>query len=78
MYNNLEEKKDETCSEEQVTTIHSNNIHEEEAKAPRVRDTVTKETYSEEYKNHDMIKPQRVVDPPREMKTILGTKYHPR
>ena len=30
------------------------NIHEDEPKAPRVRDTVTKERALEEYKNHDM------------------------
>ena len=39
MYNLLQEKKDETCSEEQVMPIQS--------EAPRVRDTMTEERASE-------------------------------
>ena len=42
------------------------NIHEDEPESPRVRDTVREERASEEYK--------REVDPPREMKNILGTR----
>ena len=30
------------------------NIHEDEPEAPRVKDTMTEERASEEYKNHDM------------------------
>ena len=32
------------------------NIHEDESKAPRVRDTMVEERDSEKYKNHDMTK----------------------
>ena len=46
------------------------NIHEDEPEAPRVKDTLTKERASEEYK--------REVDPPREMKTTLGTRDNSR
>ena len=46
------------------------NIHEDELEAPRVRDTVTEERNSEEYK--------RVVDPPQEMKSTLGTRGNSR
>ena len=46
------------------------NIHEDESEAPRVRDTVTKERASEEYK--------RVVDQPLEMKTTLGMRDNSR
>ena len=49
MYNHLQEKKDETCSEEQVMTIQlevSLQQNEEESEAPRVRDTVTEERAS--------------------------------
>ena len=46
------------------------NIHEDEPKAPRVRDTMTEERASEEYK--------RVVDPPREINTTLGVRDNSR
>ena len=46
------------------------NIHEDEPKALRVKDTVTEERALEQYK--------RVVDPPQEMKTILGTRDNSR
>ena len=45
------------------------NIHKDEPKALRVRDTVT-ERASEEYK--------RVIDPPLEMKIILGKRNNSR
>ena len=46
------------------------SIHEDELEAPRARDIVTEERASKEYK--------RVVDPPREMNTILGTRDNSR
>ena len=46
------------------------NIHKDELEAPRVRDSVTEERASKEYK--------REVDPPRKMKTTLGTRDHSR
>ena len=46
------------------------NIHKDEFESPRVRDTMTKERASEEYK--------RTVDPPREMKTTLGMRDNSR
>ena len=45
------------------------NIHEDEPEAPKARDTMMEERALEEYK--------RAVYPPREMKTILGTRGSP-
>ena len=81
MYNHLQEKKDETFFEEQVMIVQlvdSLQQNEEESEAPKDKDTVIEERSSEEYKNHDMTKPQRGIDPTRVMKTILGMKDHPR
>ena len=46
------------------------NIHEDEPEATRVKDTVTEERASKEYK--------RAIDPPREMKTTLGMRDNSR
>ena len=46
------------------------NLHKDEPEAPRVRNTVTEERALEEYK--------RAADPPREMKTTLGTRDNDR
>ena len=50
-----------------LTTI---NIHEDEPKSPRVRDTMMKERAPEEYK--------RTVDPPQNMRTTLGMRDNSR
>ena len=52
--------------------------NDKEPEAAKDKDTVMEERASEEYKNHDMTKPQRGIDPTRVMKTILGMKDHPR
>ena len=49
--NHLQKKKDETCSEEQVTTVQledSLQQNEEEPEVLRDKDTMTKERASEE------------------------------
>ena len=73
MYNHLKEKEDETLFR-RTSDDHSRftpiNIHKYEPEAPRVRDTVIEERASEEHK--------RAVDPPREMKTTLGTRDNSR
>ena len=46
-----------TSDDSSVRRFTPINIHEDEPEDPRVRDTVTKERDSEEYKNHDMTKP---------------------
>ena len=38
---------------------------EEESEAPKEKDTMSEERASKEYKNNDMNKTQREVDPPR-------------
>ena len=49
--------------------IHSDEVHEEELKAPKVIGAVIKEGTSEEHHDHDMTEPRRPIDPPREANT---------
>ena len=46
------------------------NIHKDEPEAPRVRDIMTEERASKEYK--------RAVDPPQELNITLGTRDNSR
>ena len=57
-----------------VQIEYSIERNEEEHEALKDKDTMMEERDLEEYKNHDMTKPQRAVDTPWEMNTILGMK----
>ena len=49
--------------------IHSDEVHEEELEAPKFKDIVMEERSLEEHDDHDMTKPQILVDPPKDVNT---------
>ena len=73
MYNILQEKKDETCSEEHVddsSRFTPIRIHEEEPEASQAKYTMVKERASEEYKENGISTSRDEYH--------LGTRNHPR
>lgn len=69
-YRQIKTSRDATFDEDTAFSRwkqnHSNEIHDEESKAPKVTDTDAEEHVLED---HDMVEPQKLVDSPREVVT---------